>query len=254
MSDILLFICVGFAAQLVDGAIGMAYGLIGTSTLLSMGIPPVLASASVHAAEVFTTAASGISHWKFKNIDFKLVKRLAPAGMLGGFLGAYILATHTHIIFNFLIACYLLIMGSVVLHRGIRKLSKSGKPPRYILFLGFFGGLFDAMGGGGWGPMVNSTLIGQGTHPRMAIGSTSLSEFFVTATISGTFLVTVGLDLWPIILGLIIGGVVAAPIAAYAAKHLPVRGLMVVVGIVIMVLSIRTMMITGVDIFAHKPL
>ncbi|MDB2414185.1 sulfite exporter TauE/SafE family protein [Rickettsiales bacterium] len=249
MSDFFLFICVGFAAQLVDGSIGMAYGLIGTSTLFSMGIPPATASASVHAAEVFTTAASGISHWRFKNIDFKLVKRLAPAGMLGGFIGAYILATHANILLNFLIACYLLVMGAIVLLRGMRKFSESRKPPQHIPLLGFFGGMFDAIGGGGWGPMVNSNLMGQGTNPRIAIGTTSLSEFFVTATISCTFLLTIGLELWPIITGLIIGGVIAATIAAYAAKRLPVRVLMIIVGIVIIILSARTMLTTGLNIF-----
>lgn len=249
MSDFLLFIAVGFAAQLVDGSIGMAYGLIGTSTLLSMGIPPAIASASIHAAEVFTTCASGLSHWRLKNIDFRLVKRLAPAGMLGGFIGAYILATNANALISFAIACYLLLMGCVVLRRGMRKFLETDSPPKHISLLGFVGGLCDAIGGGGWGPVVNSTLMGKGTHPRFAIGSTSLSEFFVTATISATFFATIGLDLWPIIAGLIIGGVIAAPIAAYAAKHLPVRLLMILVGVVIMCLSLRTMVITGTELF-----
>lgn len=240
MDDFLLFICVGFAAQLVDGAIGMAYGLIGTSTLISVGIPPATASASIHAAEVFTSCVSGVSHWRLKNIDFTLVKRLAPAGMVGGAIGAYVLATNDSETLNVLIACYLLIMGIVVIRKGLRKFVENQNPPRHIPVLGFFGGLLDAMGGGGWGPIVNTSLIGRGTSPRMAIGSTSLSEFFVTATISCTFLFTIGLELWPIITGLIIGGVLAAPIAAYAAKHLPVRILMMLVGITIMVLSLRT--------------
>lgn len=232
---------VGFAAQLVDGAIGMAYGLIGTSTLLYVGVPPATASASIHAAEVFTTFVSGISHWKFKNIDFDLVKRLAPAGMLGGGIGAFILATNEeHQIMRIMIAAYLLIMGGVVLLRGLRKFSDGHVLPKNIPWLGFFGGMFDAMGGGGWGPMVNTHLIGKGAHPRYAIGSTNLSEFFVTATVSGTFFFTIGLELWPIITALIIGGALAAPIAAYASKKLPARILMMIVGIIIMLLSIHT--------------
>lgn len=243
MSDFFLFIFVGFAAQLVDGAIGMAYGLIGTSTLLSMGIPPATASASIHAAEVFTTFASGISHWKLKNINWNLVKRLAPAGMLGGFIGAYVLASSSNSALNILISIYLLLMGIVVLKKGIKKVEERKTPPKRIPILGFFGGLFDAIGGGGWGPMVTTSLLGQGTNPRMAIGSTSLSEFFVTFTISCTFLLTIGLELWPIITGLIIGGIIAAPIAAYAAKYIPARILMIVVGVVIIALSIRKIVI-----------
>lgn len=248
MSDFILFMFIGFAAQLVDGAIGMAYGLIGTSTLLSIGVPPATASASIHAAEVFTTCTSGFSHWRLKNIDWKLVRRLAPAGMLGGFAGAYILATNASAWLSLLVALYLAVMGAVVFRRGLRKFRENPNPPKRIAVLGFFGGLLDSIGGGGWGPLVTTNLIGQGTHPRMAIGSTSLSEFFVTFTISCTFMMTIGLELWPIITGLVIGGVVAAPIAAYAAKHLPARILMIGVGVVIMLLSIRTVVITGAEL------
>ncbi|MCB2081697.1 MAG: sulfite exporter TauE/SafE family protein [Rickettsiales bacterium] len=250
MSDFLLFVCIGFAAQLVDGAIGMAYGLIGTSTLLSIGIPPATASASIHAAEVFTTCASGLSHWRLKNIDWKLVRRLAPAGMVGGFVGAYILATNASGWLSLVIALYLTGMGAIVLRRGLRKFSENPHPPKHIQVLGFFGGLLDSIGGGGWGPLVTTNLMGQGTHPRMAIGSTSLSEFFVTFVISCTFMMTIGLELWPIITGLVIGGVLAAPIAAYAAKHLPAKILMVGVGCIIILLSIRTVIITGSEVFA----
>ncbi|MAR56286.1 MAG: hypothetical protein CMM93_03805 [Rickettsiales bacterium] len=245
MSEFFLFIAVGFAAQLVDGAIGMAYGLVSTSTLLSFGIPPATASASVHAAEVFTTGASGLSHWRLKNIDWKLVKRLAPAGMLGGFLGAYILATNASTWLSLAIAFYLVIMGAVVLRKGLRRFMSNPHQPKHVPVIGFFGGLLDAIGGGGWGPLVTTNLLGQGTQPRMAIGSTNLAEFFVTFTISCTFLLTIGLELWPIITGLIIGGVIAAPIAAYAAKYVPARILMVAVGLIIMGLSLRTIVISG---------
>lgn len=249
MDELVLFILIGFAAQLVDGAIGMAYGLIGTSILLSIGITPVTASASIHVAEVFTTFVSGVSHWRLKNIDWRLIKRLVPAGMLGGFTGAFILATQANDILIFLISGYLLIMGIVVLRRGLLKLSPAIALPRYIPLLGFFGGLLDAIGGGGWGPLVTSHLMGKGTHPRLAIGSTNLSEFFVTATISCTFFLTIGFELWPIITGLIIGGVIAAPIAAIAAKKIPARVMMIIVGIIIMILSLRKILLTGLSFF-----
>lgn len=244
-SDFFLFICIGFAAQLVDGAIGMAYGLIGTSTLLSIGIPPATASASIHAAEVFTTAASGLSHWRLKNIDFALVRRLVPTGMLGGFIGAYILAVYSNDLLGLMVALYLLVMGGVVLRRGLLRIAASTTPLKRVPVLGFIGGILDAIGGGGWGPIVNTHLLGSGTEPRMAIGSTSLSEFFVAFTVTCTFLFTIGLELWPIITGLIIGGMLAAPIAAYAARHIPARILMIVVGIAIILLSLRTLAMIG---------
>ncbi len=244
-SEIIFFIFVGFAAQLVDGAIGMAYGLIGSLTLISFGIPPATASASIHAAEVFTTGASGLSHWRFKNIDFSLVKRLVPAGMAGGFIGAFILAEYASTTLSLIIAFYLFIMGGVVLRRGFGKFSIIKKKARYLAPLGFVGGLLDAIGGGGWGPLVNSNLIGQGTNPRISIGSTSLAEFFVATTISSTFFFTIGLSLWPIITGLVIGGVIAAPFAALAAKKLPTKILMVIVGLAIMVLSARVILTTA---------
>lgn len=242
-SDFFLFICIGFAAQLVDGAIGMAYGLIGTSTLLSIGIPPATASASIHAAEVFTTAASGLSHWRLKNIDFALVRRLVPTGMLGGFIGAYILAVYSNDLLGLMVALYLLVMGGVVLRRGLLRIAASTTPLKRVPVLGFIGGILDAIGGGGWGPIVTSSLLGQGTSPRYAIGSVNLAEFFVTLTISTTFFLTVGLSLWPIITGLIIGGIIAAPLAALAAKHIPAKMLMLVVGCVVVLLSVRTLVI-----------
>lgn len=244
-SELLTFIVIGFAAQLVDGAIGMAYGLVSTSTLLSVGIPPATASASVHAAEVFTTGASGISHWRLKNIDWRLVRRLAPAGMAGGFIGAFVLATNASQLLSFMVGLYLIIMGAVVFAKGLKRFTANPNPPKHIPVIGFFGGLLDAIGGGGWGPLVTTNLLGQGTQPRMAIGSTSLSEFFVTFTISLTFMATIGLELWPIITGLVIGGVLAAPIAAYAAKFVPARIIMLLVGVVIMGLSLRTVIING---------
>lgn len=240
LDDFILFVAVGFAAQLVDGAIGMAYGLSATTVMLGLGFPPATASASVHAAEVFTTGISGISHWRFGNVDWSFVWRLAVPGMLGGATGAYILTTLPGDSVTPFVNVYLLVMGAWILWKALRNdRAVAGAPPRWIMPLGLGGGFLDAIGGGGWGPMVTSTLLGQGTTPRFTIGSVSFAEFFVTAAISVTFLGTIGLDLWPIIAGLILGGALAAPIAAYAAKAIPDRPLMILVGSVIVLLSLR---------------
>jgi uncharacterized protein len=239
LGDFVLFVAVGFAAQLVDGAIGMAYGLSGTTVMLSFGIPPATASASVHAAEVFTTGISGFSHWRFGNVDWAFVSRLALPGMVGGAIGAYLLTTLPGETIAPYMNVYLLIMGAWILFKALRPRPSVSEPPRWIVPLGFGGGFLDAIGGGGWGPMVTSTLLGHGTTPRFTIGSVNFSEFFVTATISATFLGTIGLELWPIIAGLILGGALAAPIAAYAAYKIPDQPLMILVGSVIVLLSIR---------------
>lgn len=238
--DLLLFMAVGFAAQMVDGAIGMAYGVISTSVLLSLGIPPVTASACVHAAETFTTAVSGVSHWRFGNVDRKLLLRLALPGMIGGAIGAYLLTELPGEKVKPFISAYLLLIGVLIIWRALTRRPSEGAEPSHVAPLGFVGGLLDSIGGGGWGPIVTSTLIGQGTTPRYAIGSVNLAEFFVTLIISATFVATVGLELWPIISGLILGGVVAAPFAAYATKKLPEKVLMILVGCVVAILSLRT--------------
>jgi uncharacterized membrane protein YfcA len=240
--EILLYVAIGFMAQLIDGAIGMAYGVTSTSVLLSFGVPPATASACVHAAETFTTAASGASHWRVGNVDLKLVKRLAIPGAIGGAIGAYLLSNIDGTIIQPYIAGYLLLMGFYILWKALKTSPELKDPPENVASLGFVGGFVDSIGGGGWGPIVTTSLIGRGTTPRYAIGSVSLSEFFVTLTISATFMLTIGLELWPIITGLIVGGIIAAPFAALAAKHLPARALMILVGCVIMILSVRTLL------------
>ena len=238
--DVLLFIAVGFAAQLVDGAIGMAYGVTSSSVLLSLGVPPATTSACVHAAETFTTAVSGVSHWKFGNVDRKLLVRLAVPGMIGGALGAYVLTNVDGDAIKPFISAYLLLIGVLIVWKAVTARVVEGAEPSRVAPLGFVGGLLDSIGGGGWGPIVTSTLIGQGTTPRYAIGTVNIAEFFVTFTISATFVATIGLELWPIIAGLIIGGVVAAPFAAYATKVLPDKVLMILVGCIVAILSLRT--------------
>lgn len=240
MDDILFYVIVGFLAQMIDGAIGMAYGVTATSVLLSAGVPPATASACVHAAETFTTGASGAAHWKLGNVDRKLLWRLAVPGAIGGAIGAYVLSEFPGDTLKPFIAAYLLVLGLVIIWKALRSRQRDGVQPRTVAPLGFFGGLLDAIGGGGWGPIVTSSLLGQGATPRYAIGSVNLAEFFVTLTISATFFVTIGLSLWPIILGLIIGGVIAAPFAALAAKHVPAKLLMLAVGCVVVLLSMHT--------------
>jgi uncharacterized membrane protein YfcA len=241
VADLLLFVAIGFAAQIVDGAIGMAYGLVSTTVLLSFGVPVTTASASVHAAEVFTTGASALSHWRLGNVDRRLFVRLAPAGMVGGALGAYVLTAVPGEIMRPVVSTYLAVMGGIILWKALRGLAAQGTEPKHVAALGLCGGFVDAVGGGGWGPLVASTLVGRGTTARLAIGSTNAAEFLLTVTISATFVMTVGLELWPVIAGLILGGVVAAPLAAYATRQIPDRPLMILVGVVIVLLSVREM-------------
>jgi len=237
--EFLLFVAVGFAAQMIDGAIGMAYGVTSTSVLLSVGIPPATASAAVHAAEVFTTGASGLAHWRLGNIDRGLIWRLAVPGMIGGAIGAYVLTAIPGEVIRPYVSGYLFLLGLFILWKAVSARPVVAPPPSRVAPLGFAGGVLDAIGCGGWGPIVTSTLLGQGATPRYAIGSVNLAEFFVTVTISATFLFTIGLTLWPIIAGLVVGGVMAAPFAALVTKHLPSHVLMVLVGSVVVILSVR---------------
>jgi len=241
----LLYVLVGFVAQMIDGALGMAYGVSSNTFLLSLGIPPAAASASVHMAEVATTGISGYSHWKLSNVDWKLVRRLLIPGVIGGVIGAYVLTSIDGNIIKPYIAVYLLIMGGVILYKSFTLNPKKKKDeyhgPR-VSWLGLAGGFCDAIGGGGWGPVVTSTLVARGKHPRMTIGSVNFSEFFVTLAESVTFVITLSFSqYWQVIVGLLIGGAIAAPIAAKLAQKIPVKALMIFVGILIIVLSIRTL-------------
>ena len=237
--NIVVFIIVGFIAQIIDGALGMAYGVSSNSFLLSIGLPPAAASASVHTAEVFTTFVSGVSHLKFGNVDKKLFKKLLIPGIIGGVLGAYVLTSIPGKTIKPFIGFYLLIMGLMILRKAFKKI-KEKRVETKLIPLATAGGFFDAIGGGGWGPIVTSTLMARGHNPRFTIGSVNLSEFFVTVAEAATFFAILGLVHWQVIVGLLIGGVLAAPMAAYVCKRLPSRALMIIVGILITVLSIRT--------------
>lgn len=245
MEDFLLFVLVGFLAQMVDGAIGMAYGAMASSILLGMGVPPAVTSASVHAAETFTTAASGASHWRLGNFDRSLVWRLALPGMLGGAIGVLGLVSIDGDTIKPFIAIYLLLLGVLILFKALRGHLHHGEPPKRVSLLGLFGGFVDSVGGGGWGPIVASSLLQRNTPPREVIGSVNIAEFFVTATISGAFLFTIGLTMWTTIAGLVTGGIVAAPLAAYATRYIAEKSerlLMGIVGVVICALAMRSML------------
>lgn len=243
--SILLYVLVGFTAQMIDGALGMAYGVSSNSFLLSLGIPPAAASASVHMAEVVTTGISGASHWRLGNTDWKLVRRLLIPGVIGGVSGAYVLTSIDGDIIKPYIAAYLLIMGGIIVYKAFTIVPRV-KPDGYhgprVSLLGLFGGFCDAVGGGGWGPVVTSTLMARGKNPRMTIGSVNFSEFFVTFGQSVVFVLTLAFgDYWQIILGLLIGGGLAAPLAAKLTQKLPMKLLMIFVGLLIVGLSIRTL-------------
>jgi uncharacterized protein len=231
--DIWIFIGIGFFAQLVDGALGMAFGVLSTSSLLAFGVPPATASAMVHATEIFTTAASGASHVWHRNVDWRLVARLAPAGMLGGAVGAYTLASVEADFIRPIISIYLIAIGLFIIFKAFRPLWPREMRDWAIPFVGMGGGLLDAIGGGGWGPVVTGSLIGRGHTPRRVIGSTNLTEFLITIVISATFVLTLGWSELRSAIGLIVGGVLAAPLGGYVVSRVPTRPIMFAVGIII---------------------
>lgn len=243
-SDFALYLLVGLAAQLVDGALGMAYGVTSTSFLLSLGVTPAVSSASVHVAEMFTTGASAISHFRFKNINKKLFKSLLIPGVLGAVTGAYLLSDI--IDGDFIkpyIAFYMLILGLIIIRKAIQKNFVKNKTKR-IGILAASGGFLDSIGGGGWGPIVTSTLLGQGRDPRYTIGSVNAAEFVVTFASGITFLIFHGVNSWQVVLGLIIGGVIAAPFGAMVVGKIKRKPLMLIVGILVIGLSLRTIILS----------
>lgn len=257
MNEYLIFALVGFGAQLIDGGLGMGYGLVSMTVLLALGIPPPLASAGVHTAEVITTGISGLSHMMFKNVDRTLFRRIAIPGMVGGIAGAQFLSyVPSHIIKPF-VSIYLFLMGGYILYKSFQKLNLSEKIFHYIAYdlmkrekpakkmprlisLGLIGGFLDAAGGGGWGSIVNATLLAQGEPPRYTIGSVNLAEFLVTVSISITFFLGIGIKHWPIVVGLVIGGAIAAPISAFMIRIVSTKILMILIGTVIILLSLRS--------------
>lgn len=235
--DLIVFIVIGFCAQIVDGALGMAFGVLTTTCLLAFGVPPAQASAMTHATEVFTTAASGLSHAYHKNVDWRLVARLAPAGVVGAVIGATILSNVDGEAIMPFVSAYLMAIGVYIAFKAWRPAWPREFRDWIVPLVGFGGGALDAAGGGGWGPVVTSSLVGRGHNARTVIGSTNLTEFMVTVATSVTFIITLGWSELHSAVGLIIGGVLAAPVGGFMVAKIPVRPLMFAVAAVVIVTS-----------------
>jgi uncharacterized membrane protein YfcA len=237
-ASLLPFIVIGFAAQLVDGALGMAFGVICNTLLVAvLGVPPATASARIHVVEIFTTGASGLSHLFHRNIEWPLFFRLLIPGVIGGVLGAYVLTSlHADVVKPFVLA-YLVLIGVWLLIRGLLYPPKFQKP-KVVAPLAVVGGFLDAAGGGGWGPVVTSNLLVQGGEPRKVVGTVNSVEFFLAVSVSIAFVYHLGFDdiLGPT-LGLIIGGVAAAPLGAFMAKRFSPKVMLVMVGVVLIATS-----------------
>lgn len=239
--EIIPFVAAGFFAQLIDGALGMAFGVISSTILVAIvGVSPKQASASIHLVELFTTGASGISHALHKNVDWKLFANLAIPGVIGGVLGAYVLSSIDAKVAKPFVMTYLACIGVYLLYRAIHfDDKKEFAKAKVTAPLGLFGGFLDAAGGGGWGPVVTSNLLIQNTDPRKTIGTVNTVEFFVTAAISATFIFTIGLQSFTnIIIGMLIGGLLAAPLGAFLAKKIKPKQLLFLVGAVLTITSV----------------
>jgi uncharacterized membrane protein YfcA len=231
-------ILVGLLAQLVDGSLGMAYGITSTSFLIGIGATPAAASGAVHVAEIFTTAFSGISHIKFGNVHKDLFKKLVIPGVIGGIVGAYILTSIDGKLIKPYITVYLLLMGLFILRKAFVLIKHNNKKIKHVRKLALTGGFLDAIGGGGWGPIVTSSLIGQGNSPRHTIGSVNTAEFFVSFATGITFILLGSAGHWILVAGLIIGGLFSAPFAAYLTSKLSTKKLLIAVGFLITAISI----------------
>ena len=229
---------VGLGAQIVDGALGMAYGVTSTTFLLSTGVPPAAASASVHIAEIFTTGLSGTAHWKLGNVDKALFRRLVLPGVIGGLLGALVLTSVDGNRIKPFISAYLLLMGLYILSKAWRRLTIRTDPPAHVAPLAVTGGFVDAVGGGGWGPVVTTTLLGSGHDPRRTIGTVNAAEFFIALSTGLSFTALGGLTHWTVIAGLVFGGLFAVPLAALLTRHAPPKLLLTLVGLLISGLSL----------------
>ncbi|MCV0395342.1 MAG: sulfite exporter TauE/SafE family protein [Rhizobiaceae bacterium] len=247
MEEFLLFLLVGVLAQAVDGALGMAYGVISSTVLLAFGVPPAQASAAIHAAECFTTAASGSGHLYHRNIDWRLFLRLAPFGIIGGVLGAYVLTSFDGTVIKPYVTTYLAVLGAWIVLRSFRKIPSVPVRLPVVAPLGLTGGFLDAAGGGGWGPIVTTGLLGASAAPRYVIGTVNSSEFLITTSVSIGFLTAFLTGHWETtndgfgyasaVAGLIAGGLIAAPFAGWITKRLPEKALLRIVGVMILVLA-----------------
>lgn len=235
---VLLIFLLGFVSQAVDGALGMAFGVMSSTGLMAIGVPPAGASAIVHTAEIATTGAAGASHAWFRNVDWSLFRRLALAGVVGGIIGALVLANIDGKAIQPFVAAYLLLMGALILLRAMKMEPMEDARTGYAAPLGLIGGFLDAVGGGGWGPMVSSTLIGSGQAPRKVIGTVSASEFCVTTAIAVAFFTQLGISHVDYVLALVAGGLLAAPFGAIIARKVRPRPLMFAVGGLVFLLAL----------------
>ncbi|MGN6492256.1 MAG: TSUP family transporter [Agriterribacter sp.] len=238
-------IAAGFLAQLVDGALGMGYGVVSTTVLMSLGVNLSAISGSIHTAEMFSSGVSGYSHYKFGNVNKKLFKALLIPGIVGAILGAYLLSRFGEQYSNYvrpLIASYTMLLGIRILIIAFRKMQRKPQKVKRVGWLAGAGGFLDSFGGGGWGPLVTSTLISKGRSPRFVIGSVSITEFFVTLASALTFFAMIGVSHWQVILGLIVGGLIAAPVAARLVGKLPMKTMLVAVGIMVVIWSLRILL------------
>ncbi|AZA76631.1 ABC transporter permease [Chryseobacterium sp. G0186] len=236
----------GFMAEIVAGSMGMGYGVICTTILLLLNVPPPVVSASIHSAESFTTAAGGFSHYKLGNVNKKMVWVLFPLAIVGSVIGALTLSHYgehyAHIV-KPIIACYTLYLGSNILRNAFKDKKKNGirtKKRTNLRVLGFVGGFIDSFAGGGWGPLVTGTLIKEGRIPRYVVGSSTVAKFLLTITSAITFIFTIGIHHWNIVLGLLLGGVFTAPFSAMLTSKLPTKKMFAVVGVVVIIMSLIT--------------
>jgi len=237
----------GFCAEIVAGSMGMGYGVICTTILLILNVPPPIISASIHSAESFTSAAGSISHWQLGNINKKLVKALAVPAIIGAVIGAIALTFAGEYYAKLtkpIIAAYAMYLGFRILRNAYKSKNGNGsngiKKKTNIPILGLIGGFIDSFGGGGWGPLVTGTFIKNGRTPRYVIGSSTMAKFILTVASAITFLFTVGIHHWNIVAGLLIGGIITAPFSAMLTARLPVRKMFIAVGIVVIVMSLIT--------------
>lgn len=231
------FAAIGFVAQLCDGALGMGFGAISSAVLAAMGVPREVASASVNGAKLFTGAASGLAHLRYRNVDGRMLVPLATAGMIGGFVGATLLARYPTRWLGVVASAYLLVVGGYIIHRALRVLPEP-KPVRHAGVVGAMGGISEALSGV-WGPLVTSSLVALGAHARHAVGTSTVAETLVAAVVFGTLVGHLGIErLSASVLGLVLGALVAAPFAARLTRQVPRRPLMLGVGILVIVLSL----------------
>lgn len=237
-------LCVGFVAQMIDGALGMGYGVTSTAALLYLGIPLPSISSSIHTAEIFSSGASGFSHYKFGNVNKKLLKNIVYPGVAGAIIGAILLSTlgeeYAKII-KPMLAVYTLLLGIKIFSNAFKKRTERKKIKR-VGWLAGVGGFLDSFGGGGWGPVVTSNLISKGKTPKYVIGTVSLTEFFVTMASALTFFTVIGIGHWQLILALVLGGILAAPLAARLAGKLPLKQMFLGVGILIILWSLNILL------------